>query len=276
MNSIQQAFIQDIIAHPDDNGWRLVYADWLEENEQPERANFIRVQCRLSDLNKELLSTEDCAHPTCPGCAERRSLLDQQEQLRQQYEATWWACEITLMLSFPTDASLVRIWERGFIAELHITVDALFNGILQALRLHPIERLVYQSITPSGIQLLASEPKLIQQSSLKEITLNLLAYQSPSRYREVRQILAACFPHIKIRYSGETEESLSSPSATPELQTVPPPLPSFFNSMEIIVSPFLQDGTWLINPANPSQLIASRQVYQELQLRRAAATRRDL
>jgi uncharacterized protein (TIGR02996 family) len=34
----------------DDNNPRLVYADWLEENGEPERAEFIRVQCELSTI----------------------------------------------------------------------------------------------------------------------------------------------------------------------------------------------------------------------------------
>jgi uncharacterized protein (TIGR02996 family) len=29
-----------ILATPEDDGVRLVYADWLEENDQPERAEF--------------------------------------------------------------------------------------------------------------------------------------------------------------------------------------------------------------------------------------------
>jgi uncharacterized protein (TIGR02996 family) len=39
-----------IIAHTDEDTPRLVYADWLDENGDPDRAAFIRVQCRLADL----------------------------------------------------------------------------------------------------------------------------------------------------------------------------------------------------------------------------------
>ena len=43
------AFLQSIIAAPDDDAPRLVYADWLEEHGgEPERAEFIRVQCELA------------------------------------------------------------------------------------------------------------------------------------------------------------------------------------------------------------------------------------
>jgi len=39
-----------ILAHPDDDGPRLVYADWLEEHGEQERAEFIRVQCELATV----------------------------------------------------------------------------------------------------------------------------------------------------------------------------------------------------------------------------------
>jgi uncharacterized protein (TIGR02996 family) len=38
------AFLKAILANPDDDAPRLVYADWLDEIDQPERAEFIRRQ----------------------------------------------------------------------------------------------------------------------------------------------------------------------------------------------------------------------------------------
>jgi uncharacterized protein (TIGR02996 family) len=38
------AFLADILAHPDDDTPRLVYADWLAEHGDPDRAAFIRTQ----------------------------------------------------------------------------------------------------------------------------------------------------------------------------------------------------------------------------------------
>jgi uncharacterized protein (TIGR02996 family) len=40
------AFLEAIKAEPDDDTHRLVFADWLEENGEPERAEFIRVQVK--------------------------------------------------------------------------------------------------------------------------------------------------------------------------------------------------------------------------------------
>jgi uncharacterized protein (TIGR02996 family) len=43
-----EAFLAAIAAEPADDTHRLVYADWLEEHDNPERAEFIRVQCALA------------------------------------------------------------------------------------------------------------------------------------------------------------------------------------------------------------------------------------
>src|SRR5436189_132727 len=44
-------FLDAIIANPDDDARRLVYADWLEEHGDTARAEFIRVQCALARLS---------------------------------------------------------------------------------------------------------------------------------------------------------------------------------------------------------------------------------
>lgn len=46
----EQDFIRNIVASPDDDTLRLVFADWLDEHDQPERAEFIRIQIELSRM----------------------------------------------------------------------------------------------------------------------------------------------------------------------------------------------------------------------------------
>jgi uncharacterized protein (TIGR02996 family) len=41
------ALLRAIIEEPDEDAHRLVYADWLDEHGQPDRAEFIRLHCRL-------------------------------------------------------------------------------------------------------------------------------------------------------------------------------------------------------------------------------------
>lgn len=45
----RDAFLRTIIANPSEDGPRLVFADWLEENGESERGEFIRVQIELAE-----------------------------------------------------------------------------------------------------------------------------------------------------------------------------------------------------------------------------------
>jgi len=50
METDQRALLNAIIAKPDDDAPRLIYADWLDENGQAERATIIRAQVKLARL----------------------------------------------------------------------------------------------------------------------------------------------------------------------------------------------------------------------------------
>jgi uncharacterized protein (TIGR02996 family) len=45
-----EAFLADILVNPDDDSLRLIYADWLDDHGQSDRAAFIRVQIELAHL----------------------------------------------------------------------------------------------------------------------------------------------------------------------------------------------------------------------------------
>src|SRR5687767_13633920 len=49
---VHPGLLQTVIDRPEDEAARLVYADWLDENGDPERAEFIRVQCELAGLDE--------------------------------------------------------------------------------------------------------------------------------------------------------------------------------------------------------------------------------
>jgi len=50
------AFLQSIIESPEDDTPRLIYADRLDDHGQAERAEFIRLQCRLATTPAEDLA----------------------------------------------------------------------------------------------------------------------------------------------------------------------------------------------------------------------------
>src|SRR5215472_2671870 len=72
--SHEEGLLQAIIDEPDDDGLRLIYADWLEERGDP-RSEFIRVQVELARL---------------PEYDPRRFELEEREQaLLADYEQEW-------------------------------------------------------------------------------------------------------------------------------------------------------------------------------------------
>jgi uncharacterized protein (TIGR02996 family) len=71
----QQAFVQAILEQPDDDAVRLVYADWLDEHDEPERAEFIRVQVQLAKLDED--------HP------KYWELTSRQDELLVDHAASW-------------------------------------------------------------------------------------------------------------------------------------------------------------------------------------------
>ncbi len=53
MGGEEAALLAAVLAHPDDDLPRLALADWWEENGQSERAEFVRVQCRIAELEPQ-------------------------------------------------------------------------------------------------------------------------------------------------------------------------------------------------------------------------------
>lgn len=90
----EQSFLQSIRDDPGDDTVRLVYADWLEEHGQLERAEFIRIQC-------ELAKTE-CDNPHYP-------LLKGRSDELEAENGTQWTGPISELSIYTAD------FHRGFI-----------------------------------------------------------------------------------------------------------------------------------------------------------------
>jgi uncharacterized protein (TIGR02996 family) len=107
----EDALFTGIVEDPDADGPRLVYADWLEDHTQQERAELIQVQCRLEALHE--------ADPARPALARRADDL-----LAAHREA--WESGLPEVLS----------WRRGFPWLVRVGVEE-FLRCEQALRRLP-------------------------------------------------------------------------------------------------------------------------------------------
>ena len=96
-----KGLLQAIVDDPADDVPRLVYADCLEEHDQPVRAEFIRLECRLAQLDEDDLDYELVK-------ARSWALLREHRDAWQQ-ELPAWARRLNCQ------------FRRGFVAEARLT-----------------------------------------------------------------------------------------------------------------------------------------------------------
>ncbi len=103
------AFLHAIHASPADDLPRLVYADWLEENGDAARAEFIRVQCELATI--------DAIDP------QRAALEDREHALLNEHEDRWLGDSRPEM----TEWEFARGFVQSMTAELHGVSDEFLH-----------------------------------------------------------------------------------------------------------------------------------------------------
>jgi uncharacterized protein (TIGR02996 family) len=115
------AFLQDIILHPDDDTPRLIYADWLDDHGQADRAEFIRLQCRLARETDQ------------PG-ADVRAMRLRVDVLLHQHGRDW---------AGPVLCSLAQGhgFRRGFVYFVSIALEALLGRCGELFEAAPIRHL---------------------------------------------------------------------------------------------------------------------------------------
>jgi uncharacterized protein (TIGR02996 family) len=146
--NIEQAFLQDIIAHLDDDAPRLIYADWLEEHGKPERAEFIRVQCRLAALGED-----DPAQPALEE-PERRLLNAHQEEWRKE------------LPTFP-GIDFEDQFERGFVYGFYsLYIKPFHEHAETVLARTPVQRARFYRLKQPNVRRLAASPHLARLAEL--------------------------------------------------------------------------------------------------------------
>jgi uncharacterized protein (TIGR02996 family) len=141
---LDQGFLDDIAAHPDDDAPRLIYADWLQDNGDPHRAEFIRLQCRLATLDEH--------------DPERLLLEERQADLRLVYEQEW-------SESLPALIRNAHSFRRGFVEWVYLTATQFLSKGSDLFTVAPV-REVYLNTFRRKVAKLASSPHLAHVSAL--------------------------------------------------------------------------------------------------------------
>lgn len=118
---LETSFLADIIENPDDDAPRLIYADWLDDSGQLDRAEFIRTQCAATmcsgESRKELMDRATAVLPKIP-----RSALHIPQQRPRRTSKGW-------------STAWVR---RGFVEAVTATASDVTN-YPNVLRYNPID-----------------------------------------------------------------------------------------------------------------------------------------
>jgi uncharacterized protein (TIGR02996 family) len=133
-----QAFLQAIRETPADDAPRLIYADWLEEHDQPDRAEFIRMQCSLDSMPAE--------EPR------RADLRQRAAELLQQHWKDWVGPLHELVgpqasrrgeawLASGFHPEYLKYFRRGFVDSLSLSVEAFLDRAAILASLVPLRHL---------------------------------------------------------------------------------------------------------------------------------------
>jgi uncharacterized protein (TIGR02996 family) len=183
MMSLDEVFWQDILDHPNDDVPRLVYADWLEEQANPEaaaRGGFMHAQCLLARLPAE--------DPNRAALEKRaRALLAEHEQawslpLLRRCQVDRWcfhrgAVEEVEMREPPFLEHAEELFRQLPLRRLHLTdvhQPAQLALYPQLSRIEALD-LRYSRLTDAGVRALLTSPFL---TSLRELDLTGTALEA--------------------------------------------------------------------------------------------------
>lgn len=141
MMTDEQALLQSIIDNPDDDFSRLVFADWLEENGQADRAEFIRVQVAIARGDGDPIKCTKCdgagiyveAYSRDPvrnkGSARGRSGYTVTTQRKMPFQLEDVLCDRCNASGVYIDQSRLRLRERElFIQNAHEWAGTIVNA----------------------------------------------------------------------------------------------------------------------------------------------------
>jgi uncharacterized protein (TIGR02996 family) len=144
--------LRALLAQPDDDTLRLAMADWLDENDQPERAEFIRVQVELARGVEEL--------------DRRRQLELRQRDLLIAHEAEW-VKPLADVLDCKPGVWGGWVFRRGFVEYFHLPAQVVNRHGERLARLTPVRELYLCPCISLNIVWLCKKPWLRSVTRLR-------------------------------------------------------------------------------------------------------------
>jgi uncharacterized protein (TIGR02996 family) len=180
--SQHEAFLRAIFDSPDDDTPRLVYADFLQEHGEPERAELIRVQCRLASIQRR-------SEPVEVGESRKREreLLD---KLHPELELIHWTPEEQARIGH----------ERGFLIEPTAVICPGELEDVAGVR----EKIVRTRPHWFGVQRLAVQPGWFLYPEHVEVLFNLVGLRQVNQWN----------------LSGDVEDGMQPVIAIPGIRTL--------------------------------------------------------
>lgn len=140
-------FLAAIIAEPDDDIHRFIYADWLDEHDQPERAELIRVQCALANTIPPMGCVKDEFYEKggkigcgCEWCVLRRREVP---LLRKDLHLLAGPTLTTIATPVSFEATDFR---RGFVERIEATWQRWFELATMLLLVTPLQNVLLYAV----------------------------------------------------------------------------------------------------------------------------------
>ena len=178
---MEKAFLQAIVDEPNDDAPRLIFADWLEEHGDVERAEFIRIQIQLDRLP--------------PKQRGRQALEERSAHLLCRYRERWAAALREIVPWFGTaDIGFAR----GFPISLRIFLDDLSEHAAELFAIAPIQRIALRGpgARTFGAILVQQWRELIFSPGMKRITHLQLSLDDGCRVNDDGIIALAVSPYV--------------------------------------------------------------------------------
>lgn len=145
MHDEERALLAAIIAHPDEDTPRLVYADWLQEHDQPERAEYIRLSIQLANLQY--------GDPNFK--ADEARLLAQRRPLVEQYYDTW---KDEFAEQFPATRELYWHPDHGMFGGVCCSVKYFLDNGNKLFESTPLRWFMPATLSPTTAKRLVAHP----------------------------------------------------------------------------------------------------------------------